>query len=108
MSVTKLMNDFTYNAAASMRSGDGITMAITDLSWAGAFALLFAFLVIGVQWQSSETVAVEARNLGSDDTRGSTASGQRLNCPIEDPKPIVEPPKEIEKPLLRKKILRLR
>ena len=89
------MNDFTYNAAASMRSGDGLQWQ--SLTLAGlVHLLLFAFLVIGVQWQSSETVAVEAE-IWDLTTREAAPLPVAPELPVEEPKPIVEAPKEIEK-----------
>ncbi|MBC3874626.1 cell envelope integrity protein TolA [Undibacterium sp. LX15W] len=61
--------------------------------------LLLAFLVIGVQWQSSETTAVEAEVWDM-----TTREAAPLPEPVpEEVKPVIEPivekPREIEKPI---------
>ena len=95
--VKKLMNDFTYNAVAKMNASDG--MQWQSLLLAGLVHLaLLAFLVIGVQWQSSETVAVEV-DVWDMTTREAAPLPIEPELPKEDPQPIVEPPKEIEKPV---------
>lgn len=89
------MNEFTYNAATQVHPRDGLQWQ--SLSLAGlVHLLLFAFLVIGVQWQSSETVAVEAE-IWDLTTREAAPLPVAPEPPIEEPKPVVEPPKEIEK-----------
>ena len=91
------MNDFTYNAVAKMNASDG--MQWQSLLLAGLVHLaLLAFLVIGVQWQSSETVAVEV-DVWDMTTREAAPLPIEPELPKEDPQPIVEPPKEIEKPV---------
>ena len=93
----KLMNDFTYNAVAKMNASDGIQWQSLLLAGLVHLALL-AFLVIGVQWQSSETIAVEAE-VWDLTTREAAPLPTEPELPKEDPQPIVEPPKEIEKPI---------
>lgn len=89
------MSEFTYNAAAKMQD-HGLQWQSIALA-ALVHLLLLAFLVIGVQWQSSETTAVEAEVWDM-----TTREAAPLPVPeqvVEEVKPVVEPPKEVEKPI---------
>ena len=91
------MNDFTYNAAKRMPASNGLQWQ--SLTLAGLVHLvLLAFLVIGVQWQSSETVAVEAE-VWDMTTREAAPLPEVQELPKEEIKPVEEPPKVIEKPV---------
>lgn len=91
------MNDFTYNAAMKMPASNGLQWQ--SLTLAGlVHLLLLAFLIIGVQWQSSETVAVEAE-VWDMTTREAAPLPEVQELPKEEIKPVEEPPKVIEKPV---------
>lgn len=89
------MNEFTYNASANLQE-HGLQWQSFALA-ALVHLLLLAFLVIGVQWQSSETTAVEAEVWDM-----TTREAAPLIAPEpvpEEVKPVIEPPKEVEKPV---------
>ncbi|MFA9275916.1 MAG: energy transducer TonB [Candidatus Aquirickettsiella gammari] len=97
------MNEFTYNVSAKMQD-HGLQWQSIALA-ALVHLLLLAFLVIGVQWQSSETIAVEAEVWDMTTREAAPLPVQEVvpeeiklaNKPAIEP--IVEPPKEIEKPI---------
>ncbi|MBR7801091.1 energy transducer TonB [Undibacterium fentianense] len=88
------MNEFIYNSRKFNPHDDAIwkSLALAGL----VHGLLLMFLVVGIQWQSSEMVAVEAEVWDL-----TTREAAPLPVPVEEvkeePKPVIEAPKEVEK-----------